>query len=559
MPYSHVSIAITNTIVASSIRTDSGRFFKIIYNGKDTHIIQEIDESKLPQENTPLEPEIPQVIKEFNNKSKSKAQSKSPRSDSGNIIDIMIVYTSAARQAAGGTSAIQSIINSSVATMNTTFANSNINPRVRLVHTVETSYSRGETDTTSGFNTALYDITGTDDGYMDNIHTLRDTYHADMVQLLFNNDSSAGLAWIMTSPSAAFETHAFSVVHYSQADGWAFDHEMGHNMGMVHDRANTNSEGSFSYSYGYQSPSNSWHTVMAYACAGGCPRIDYWSNPAKVYDGEATGVAIGQPEEADARSTINNNAGIIANWRVSSVQTDKPDLLIQSISVSSTSLTTGQSYTIYSTVKNQGEASSDSTTLRYYISTDSTISTSDTYLSLDAVSGLATSETSSEQSYQVAPNAEGVYYIGTCVDSVNEESDTSNNCSAGVQIIVNAEHPDLLVQSVSINDDSITTAESFSITAIVKNQGDASSNSTTLRYYVSTDSTISTSDTYLSADSISALSAGSTVTKQGVQSALAVAGIYYIGACVDSVNNESNIGNNCSSGAMLVVVEADTD
>jgi predicted secreted Zn-dependent protease len=241
--------------------------------------------------------------------------------DSGDTFDILVLYTPSAKNAAGGTAAIQSIINASVTTMNRTFANSNITPRVRLVHTTEVDYSRGENGIVDGFYTALNDLTGKTDGHIDAIHALRDQYGADMVQLFINNRTLGGLAWLMTNPSQFFESNAFSIVHYSFADGWAFDHEFGHNMGMAHDRSNSNSPGSYSYSYGFQSPSNSWHTVMGYPCSGWCPRIDYWSNPDVSYNGEDTGVPVGSSSEADARTTLHNNAQIIANWRQSTVVT----------------------------------------------------------------------------------------------------------------------------------------------------------------------------------------------------------------------------------------------
>ena len=48
-------------------------------------------------------------------------------------------------------------------------------------------------------------------------------------------------------------------------------------------------------------------------------------------------------------------------------------------------------------VKNQGSGSSDATTLRYYRSTDATITTSDTEVGTAAVGGLSPSGTSNHQ------------------------------------------------------------------------------------------------------------------------------------------------------------------
>ena len=42
-------------------------------------------------------------------------------------------------------------------------------------------------------------LTNTSDGYIDNVHTLRDTYKADEVVLLVANSDYCGLAWLMTT------------------------------------------------------------------------------------------------------------------------------------------------------------------------------------------------------------------------------------------------------------------------------------------------------------------------------------------------------------------------
>ena len=456
MKHSHVSIASTNGVLAGSIRTEDGTFFKIVYSGNGTHMIQEINESNLPQEREPL------VAPTSSSTSSASSVPSTASIDAGDVIDVMVVYTAAAKVAAGGQAAIESIINSSVSTMNTTFNNSNIATQVRLVHTAEVAYTLGETGVSTGFDTALNDLTNTTDGYMDEIHTLRDTYHADMVQLLFDNSSSGGLAWVMQTVSAGFDAYAFSVVHYNYADGWAFDHEFGHNMGMTHDRANSSSEGSYSYSYGYQSPTSAWHSVMSYACAGGCPRIDYWSNPAVTYSGESTGVAIGATDEADAHATITNNLSIIANWRVT--PTPAPDLIVNSISLASTNLITGQNISLQASVLNQGDEIADSTTLRYFLSTDNTISTSDIALSTISVLSLAVGETAPYSVNVTAPLNAGTYYLGACVDAVNTELATANNCSDALPVTVALDTDgDGIADNVDTDDDNDGISDSDEI------------------------------------------------------------------------------------------------
>ena len=111
--------------------------------------------------------------------------------------------------------------------------------------------------------------------------------------------------------------------------------------------------------------------------------------------------------------------------------------------VNDSTLETEDSFTLSATVRNGGDASSASTTLRYYLSTDSTITTSDTEVGTDSVSGLGATGTSDESISLTAPSTAGTYYYGACVDSVSDESDASNNCSSPVTVTVTAaQEPD---------------------------------------------------------------------------------------------------------------------
>ena len=114
----------------------------------------------------------------------------------------------------------------------------------------------------------------------------------------------------------------------------------------------------------------------------------------------------------------------------------RPDLVVQSPSVNNSRPRSGQLFTLNATVRNQGTAPSAATSLRYYRSSDTTISASDTVVGTDAVSALAVSATSPESISVRAPSSAGTYYYGACVESVSGESSTANNCSSAVQVEV---------------------------------------------------------------------------------------------------------------------------
>ena len=125
----------------------------------------------------------------------------------------------------------------------------------------------------------------------------------------------------------------------------------------------------------------------------------------------------------------------VAVW-VPPPPSDKPDLVVQPPTVSDSSPSAGASFTLRATVRNSGAARSAATTLRYYRSSDATISASDTAVGTDPVSGLAASGTSAESISLTAPSSAGTYYYGACVDAVSGETNTRNNCSNAVRVTV---------------------------------------------------------------------------------------------------------------------------
>ena len=260
---------------------------------------------------------------------------------------------------------------------------------------------------------------------------------------------------------------------------------------------------------------------------------------------------------SDESDTTNNCSDVVT---VTVGAAPAPDLVVDRPTVSDSSPTTGVSFTLSATVRNQGSGSADSTTLRYYRSTDSTITASDTAVGTDSVSGLPASGTSPESINQTAPDTPGTYYYGACVDAVSGESDTTNNCSVALTVTVGAAPaPDLVVDRPTVSESSPTAGSSFTLSATVRNQGNGSSGSTTLRYYRSTDSTITASDTPVGTDPVGGLSASGTSPESTSLTAPSTSGTYYYGACVDAVSDESDTTNNCSPAVTVTVGAAVAD
>ena len=117
----------------------------------------------------------------------------------------------------------------------------------------------------------------------------------------------------------------------------------------------------------------------------------------------------------------------------------QPDLVMASSSVSDSGPAAGATFTLSVTVRNDGDGESVATTLRYYRSTDATITTADTSVGTDDVGVLLASGSSAESISLTAPSTPGTCYYGACVDVVTGESNTTNNCSIPVSVTVTDE------------------------------------------------------------------------------------------------------------------------
>ncbi len=220
------------------------------------------------------------------------------------IIDVLVAYTPNVRDIYG-TAGTEALIVQAVAETNQAYSNSGISQRINLVHTVATDYTESG-DTSED----LSRLTATDDGYLDNLHALRDSYGADQVVMLIKGGSYCGFAYRMGTLSTGFASRAFSIVRHDCATGYySFAHELGHNQGAHHELEN--GDGAiYEYAHGYQDYSNRFRTVMAVSCSG-CTRVDHFSNPDVLYNGFPTG----DTTVSNNARTLNETAATVASFR----------------------------------------------------------------------------------------------------------------------------------------------------------------------------------------------------------------------------------------------------
>ena len=228
-------------------------------------------------------------------------------------IDVMVVYTPAARAAWGGVAQSNSFIATAITNFNTALQNSGVsNAVINLVYSGEIAYTES-----GNISTDLSRFRTTNDTFMDDIHTLRSTYGADLCGLITSTPTSTcGLGYLNTNPTNYSANAGFTVSIYScVVSNYTLAHEMGHNMGLNHDWYVSQSSTPCDHHHGYSNQtavtlgtastnSQRWRTIMAYndecsASGISCTRINRWANPAVNYNSAPTGVPIGNPNPSN--------------------------------------------------------------------------------------------------------------------------------------------------------------------------------------------------------------------------------------------------------------------
>ncbi len=162
---SSIILSVYDGIMSGNISLPGGVFYQVRYVGEGVHAVYQIDQSAFP----PEAPPIP-----VSDTHKDSSQNSIPvKGDSGATIDVMVLYTPATRSAAGGEAAMQSLISLAVSETNTGYSQSGVTQQIRLVHSKEVVYTELG-DALSDWTTDLNRLTSGTDGYMDEIHALRD-------------------------------------------------------------------------------------------------------------------------------------------------------------------------------------------------------------------------------------------------------------------------------------------------------------------------------------------------------------------------------------------------
>jgi len=224
------------------------------------------------------------------------------------VIDVLWVYTPAALEYIGSAEEVLLQCQIAVQKANDAFRNSSIpsmtdSYRVRIVGLHATDYVEFGGD-------YLGHITTPGDGYMDEVHAIRDARAADIVALI-TVEGYCGLAYVSPN-NAAYGFQECSAGCLVAEWAHPFRHELGHNLGSQH--FVTDTYGYFSWSSGHRLMPPGGSEI---GTSMGGNDIPHFSNPNVYYDGVPTGVAIGPDEEADNYSAFLVTVPMVADFRCS--------------------------------------------------------------------------------------------------------------------------------------------------------------------------------------------------------------------------------------------------
>ena len=139
--------------------------------------------------------------------------------------DVIVLYTSAARDGAGGVSQIEATALAAVDAMNLSMNNSSADGEAHMTYTGLSSYAEtGDSST---------DLSGIRSDAQ--AATLRNAFGGDLVALLVNSMSGCGRGYVMRNPGPGFASSAYQITRRNCAVGnLSFAHEFGHNLGLEH-------------------------------------------------------------------------------------------------------------------------------------------------------------------------------------------------------------------------------------------------------------------------------------------------------------------------------------
>lgn len=237
-------------------------------------------------------------------------------------IDVLVLYTPAARQREGGTAAMEATLANAVAVTNAAFERSAVDAALVTAAIRELPYAESADGLVS-------DLSALADGgpVYAAVEALRVAVGADLVALVVGRPTSAlgcGVAYLGPAPTAIYSvTEATCLV----AGQWSFSHEVGHNFGADHAPGDP-IVSAVPYARGYRDATV--RTLMAYPVPGSPLRSLNFSS-STVREPAGSGAPTGNSLQDNARR-LAETAAVVSAFTTSVLVPDAPSGILASVS-----------------------------------------------------------------------------------------------------------------------------------------------------------------------------------------------------------------------------------
>ncbi|MEU3055808.1 M12 family metallo-peptidase [Streptomyces griseus] len=233
------------------------------------------------------------------------------------VVDVLALYTPKAAKRVGGEHRVPASAQRIATRMNRSLAAGGLCGIIRVVH----PYTATDYVGSEEFRTAHATLKDHTAGLGRQVHEQRARYGADLVTLVVDRPQrGGGTADYTPALDASTDEFAYAVVDVDGIDLDSASHEIGHNLGLAHDRTTLagKADGSMSvsrnrpYNTGWITEDGKRYTIMAYrsACGDRCRRIGRFSSATQTWKGHRLGDA-----DNDGVRVLRETMPIVAGYR----------------------------------------------------------------------------------------------------------------------------------------------------------------------------------------------------------------------------------------------------